>query len=101
VSVTFEKVIVPTPLFPLGRCVATPGALAALVSSCQLPTSFLARHARGDWGVVSPEDQAANNAALEADERLFSSYTLSSGETLWIITEWDRSATTLLVPDEY
>jgi hypothetical protein len=101
VSVTFEKVIVPTPLFPLGRCVATPGALAALVSSCQLPTSFLARHARGDWGVVSPEDKAANDAALEADERLFSSYTLSSGETLWIITEWDRSATTLLLPDEY
>lgn len=59
------------------------------------------RHARGDWGSVGDEDWKANEAALNNGLRLFSVYKLSNEQTLWIITEADRSATTLLLPDEY
>jgi hypothetical protein len=87
--------------FPLGEVVATRGALAALEAAGQSPIEFLVRHLRGDWGEVCPEDWQANDEAVEAGDRLLSAYRTSLGERLWIITEWDRSVTTLLLPDEY
>lgn len=90
------------PLFPLGRTVATPGALAALQDAGQSAMTFLMQHVRGDWGDVPPEDAAANEAALRDGERIFSAYQLPKTETrIWIITEWDRSVTTILLPEEY
>jgi hypothetical protein len=89
------------PLFPLGRIVATPGALAALERAKQPPTSFLARHAIGDWGELEPSDVAENEYSVAHGFRLLSSYRTDAGDRLWIITEADRSATTLLLPEEY
>ena len=86
--------------FPLGQVVATPGALKKCGS--ELLSIKLARHARGDWGDMDAEDISANDCALaNNDARLFSSYNMGGGEKLWIITEWDRSVTTFLLPSEY
>lgn len=63
--------------------------------------AFFRRHARGDWGDVCDHDHALNEAALQDGSRLMSVYTLTSGNKLWIITEADRSATTILTPEEY
>jgi hypothetical protein len=87
--------------FKLGRIVATPGAFEALRRNQQPKMSLLARHAIGDWGLVSPEDARANDRALIGGERILSAYQLRDGTRLWIITEADRSATTILLPDEY
>jgi hypothetical protein len=86
--------------FTLGQILATPGALAALEESGQSPDIFLARHVRGDWGGVSAEDKCANDEALVSGERILSAYRTLKGEKLWIITEADRSATTILLPEE-
>lgn len=88
--------------FSLGRTVATPGALAAL-SPEEIP-QLLSRHARGDWGELEESDKLENESALncgEDDGRLLSAYTSASGVKVWIITEADRSATTILLPEEY
>ncbi len=61
----------------------------------------LNRHVEGDWGDLSEEDKFTNEAALLDGERLFSAYTKDGSPPIWIITEWDRSATTILFPDEY
>lgn len=90
-----------TALLPLGRIVATPGALAALERANESPALFLARHAQGVWGELDREDIAENDYSLTHGFRLLSSYTTAVGEKLWIITEADRSATTLLLPEEY
>jgi hypothetical protein len=87
--------------FPLGRLLATPGALEALNKANQQPFEFLARHARGDWGDLDAHDIAENQFSLDHGFRLLSSYTTSAGDKLLIITEADRSATTLLLPEEY
>ena len=89
------------PLFPLGQVVATRGALAALEEAGQRPDEFLSRHLNGDWGHVCQEDWQENELALQEGFRLLSAYTTNKGEKLWIITECDRSATTLLLPEEY
>jgi hypothetical protein len=89
------------PLFPLGRVVATPGALEALAQASQSPWEFLARHARGDWGDVSEGDCQANDQALKDGSRLLSAYQTKTGTRLWVVTEADRSSTCLLLPDEY
>ena len=83
------------------REVATPGALAALERTKQPASRFLARHASGDWGALDPEDVAEKEYSMVHGFRLMSSYRTDAGETLWIITEAGRSATTLLLPDEY
>jgi hypothetical protein len=59
------------------------------------------RHASGDWGDLCEEDKAHNDYAIENGERVFSSYNYNEGTKIWIITEWDRSATTILFPEEY
>ncbi len=89
------------PLFPYGRAVATPGALAALSRAGVAPEALLDRHVRGDWGELCDEDRRMNAEALPAGGRLLSAYALPDGTRLWIITEADRSATTLLLPEEY
>jgi len=90
-----------TPLFCSGRIVATPGALALLERVQKLPSEFLSRHLRGDWGDLCPEDKAENELSLKHEFRLLSSYPVTETDTLWIITEADRSVTTLLLPSEY
>jgi hypothetical protein len=91
----------PRPLFPLGQTVATPGALEALTQARQSPSAFLERHARGDWGEVCGEDAEANHNALLDEGRVLSAYCTALGVRLWIITEADRSVTTVLLPEEY
>lgn len=63
--------------------------------------AVLERHASGDWGLVDDEDREANEQALVNGLRLLSSYVTASGLKLWVITEADRSATTILFPSEY
>lgn len=87
--------------FPLGQVVATSGVLEALREANQSPLEFLARHVRGDWGDVCPEDSMENELSLENGFRLLSAYRTLKGERLWVITEADRSVTTLLLPEEY
>lgn len=92
------------PRFPLGRVVATPGALEQLEQHGIDALDLLARHVVGDWGEVCTEDAQSNDAALMQGNRLLSAYALPSagGDTrIWIITESDRSLTTLLLPSEY
>lgn len=88
------------PLFALGQTVATPGALKAMEQSGISPLALLSRHQRGDWGDLEEEDKAANDNALKAGRRVLSAYRFDK-VTLWIITEADRSATTILLPEEY
>jgi len=87
--------------FPVGRVVATPGALAALEQAGQNPIEFLDRHVTGDWGEVGQEDWAENEFSLREGFRLLSAYSTKEGEKLWIIIERDRSVTTILLPGEY
>ncbi len=87
--------------FPLGQLVATPGALAALQANQQNPVEFVQRHALGDWGEVHADDWKENDFSLTHGYRLLSAYTLTDGTRIWIITEADRSATTILLPSEY
>ncbi len=86
------------PWFVLGQVVATPGALEALVEAEQTPEEFLARHVQGDWQELDPHDQQANQQAVKEGSRVFSDYTTKLGTRVWVITEWDRSITTLLLP---
>ena len=89
------------PLFPAGQIVATPGALALLEQINMSPLEFLSRHLRGDWGDLCQEDKTENELSLKRGFRLLSSYQVTDSETLWVITEADRSVTTLLLPAEY
>ena len=89
------------PLFALGRLVATPGALDALTRAGQSPAEFITRHQRGDWGECDPDDAKENDLSVRRSYRILSVYRTCKGEKLWIITEADRSLTTLLLPSEY
>lgn len=86
--------------FSLGRVVATPGALHALDRAGMGALPLLARHQSGDWGQVDAEDRQTNEQALAHGWRLLSAYEVG-GAKVWIITEADRSATTVLLPEEY
>jgi hypothetical protein len=85
---------------PLGRVVATPGALYLLGKSGGHPFEYLARHATGDWGELCAFDRRQNEIALREGLRVLSSYDAPSGR-IWIITETDRDVTTILLPEEY
>ncbi len=85
----------------MGHIVATPGALAAMEESGEQPCKFLSRHASGDWGNLSAEDRKENEFSLVHGFRVLSSYKLRTGTVVWVITEADRSSTTLLLPSEY
>jgi hypothetical protein len=85
---------------PLGRVVATPGALKLFMESGGHPFDYLARHATGDWGELCAFDRHQNEIALREGLRVLSSYPVGR-ECVWIITEADRSVTTILLPEEY
>jgi hypothetical protein len=85
---------------PLGRVVATPGALKLLMEAGGHPFDYLARHAAGDWGDLCAFDRRQNEIALREGLRVLSSYEVHTGR-VWIITEADRSITTILLPEEY
>ncbi len=92
--------------FPMGRTVATRAVAVRMAEDlewAEFATRCLVRHLSGDWGNLDDEDKASNEAALAEGERLFSSYWYKGNEDekLWIITEADRSATTLLFPSDY
>jgi len=90
-------------LFALGRTVATPGALALLGQLEVAPLTLLVRHQTGEWAEMCQEDQAMNRLAVAQGLRVFSSFELCSGPVshkVWIITEWDRSVTTILMPED-
>ena len=87
--------------FELGQTVMTPGADLAMREAWQVPLEFLLRHKHGDWGELPPEDIRENEWSLAHGTRLFSAYRTRSDKKLWVITEWDRSVTTLLLPEEY
>lgn len=88
-------------LFEPGKVMATPGALAALERADQEAKEFLDRHIAGDWGDVPQEDKVENEVSLLNGYRLLSAYRTKMGERLWILTESDRSLTTILLPEEY
>src|SRR5712671_3047649 len=88
-------------LFPLGRIVATPGALRALEKAEQQPAEFLDRHVNGDWGEVPEEDKRENESSVQQGFRILSAYTTTAGDKIWLLTEADRSFTTFLLPEEY
>lgn len=85
--------------FPLGRIVSTPNALRVIPNDEIV--SALGRHSRGDWGTLDSEDLNANEQALLHGGRLFSAYLTSQNVKFWIITEHDRSVTTVLLPEDY
>ena len=94
-------IAVKTPRFPLGQIVATPGAIEAMEESGQTADFFLDQHVQGQWGQVDEEDWEANNRSLMDGTRLVSAYQTLKGVKIWVITEADRSATTLLLPEDY
>ena len=87
------------PKFPLGQTVATRNALAQLLPEDILIA--LRRHHSGDWGDVDEEDWQENETALREDFRLFSVYHTTQDVKFWVITEHDRSVTTVLLPEDY
>lgn len=88
------------PLFPLGQVVATPGALEHCAKNNISPLTLIERHHNGDWADLCDDDRMANENALFAGGRIFSSYRVGV-EKLYCVTEWDRSVTTLLLAREY
>ena len=93
------------PKFRLGKMVITPGAMDILAKHGTTPEALLKKHQSGDWGDICSEDAKLNNEAIgngdpEKQGRLLSSYN-TGDDTIWVITEGDRSATTLLLPCEY
>jgi hypothetical protein len=87
--------------FALGQTFITPGAEEALQIAGQTPIEFLRRHMSCDWGELSEDDIQENDVSLKEGFRLLSNYRTVKGQHLWIITEADRSATTILLPSEY
>lgn len=83
----------------LGQLLITPGAQNAIAT--QEVIAALKRHATGDYGEVSDFDKEANDEALETGDRILSAYVSSKDIRFWIITEGDRSCTTILLPEEY
>ncbi len=87
--------------FPLGHLLTTPGVLGLAEDIAAEVHACLQRHASGDWGDLDDEDQVANDQALTDGGRLLSEYRIRGGRRVWVITEADRSATIILLPEEY
>ena len=91
----------------LGRILMTPGAIAAFEKAGEVPFGYLRRHASGDWGELDDHDKRMNDEAIrhegdpEKQGRVLSAYVLQHNTKIWIITEHDRSVTTILLPEEY
>jgi len=88
-------------MFELGQLVATPGAVDAIQRNQQTPLEFIQRHLNHDWGDLDDHDRHENDYSVEHGRRILSAYQLKDGTRIWIITEADRSSTTLLLPSEY
>ena len=88
------------PLFALGKTLATPSALASMEQAAISPLDLLNRHQCGDWGDLDQPDKQSNDQALSFGDRIFSAYQFDTVK-FWVITECDRSATTILLPEEY
>lgn len=93
--------LLPSPRLSLGLLVATPGALRTLQAADVSVYRLVNRHARRDWGDICEADRQQNDLALVNGARILSSYMLPGNERVWILTEADRSVTTVLLPDEY
>ncbi|MGR0116431.1 hypothetical protein [Ralstonia pseudosolanacearum] len=94
--------LIPNARFSPGRVVVSTGINALIQKGRLNPGPYLARHLCGDWGDLDDGDRQLNEAALRSGtDRLVSSYDIAPDLTLWIITESDRSVTTLLMPSEY
>ena len=94
----------PGPKFSTGQLVVTRGVNEKIADDTEFAKFVLksiARHRGGDWGDLGEEDKKTNNEALISGDRLFSAYESEGLPKIWIITEWDRSVTTVLFPDEY
>ncbi len=83
-----------------------PGTIVATVGAIEIATNeqiheLITRHLHGDWGDVEPDSVEANEQALKDGLRILSSYKLPNERVLWVLTEADRSATTVLTPEEY
>ena len=91
----------PQPRFALGLILGTPGAIEALAEAEQDPAELLLRHVTGDWGQLDDEDKQQNELSVEHGYRILSAYELENAIRIWVITEADRSATTILLPSEY
>jgi len=87
--------------FKLGKIVATPNALEVLERNGRGAKEFLDRHSNKDWGDICAEDAALNDDAVIHYMRIMSAYKINKREKIWIITEWDRSVTTILLPEDY
>lgn len=92
---------IPKARFELGQIVVTTGALEALKTVERHPVQLIARHVSGEWGDLPPEDVEENELSLEKGYRIFSAYRLDGGHKFYVITEHDRSVTTLLLAEEY
>lgn len=92
---------VPDILFDPGDIAITTGALLTLTVSNRHVAQYLSRHLEGDWGDLPEEDVEQNRRAIAGQGRVFSAYNLESGSRIYVITEWDRTLTTVLLPSEY
>jgi hypothetical protein len=90
---------IPVAVLRLGRIVSTPNALQSLTDEDIL--TGIQRHQAGDWGDLTDEDQASNDRALTEGTRIISAYNASNGTRFWVVTEADRSVTTVLLPEDY
>lgn len=89
--------------FRLGQIVMTRSIAIDVEESAKFArevTKALRRYASGDWGDTCAEDAQMNNEAVNGGDRILAAYNTSNGK-IWIITEWDRSATTILYPEDY
>jgi hypothetical protein len=91
---------IPKALFDLGQIVVTQGAIGVLQRTDRHPVQLIARHVAGDWGDLPEQDVAENKLSLEQGFRIFSAYNIEDTK-FYVITEWDRSVTTVLLPEEY
>lgn len=87
--------------FKPGRIFATPAAVEVIADANVSVVSLLIRHIRGDWGDLAESDRQQNELSVDAGLRILSSYVLPNQQTVWVITEWDRSSTTILLPGDY
>ena len=85
---------------PLGKVLATPGAIKLIREAGEHPFDYLARHATGDWGDLCEDDRKENELSLKHGWRIVSSYSIGE-KCIWVITEADRSVTTILLPEDY
>jgi hypothetical protein len=101
ISTSKEASTATKPLFPLGDAYATPGAMEELGEAGQETAEFRSRHQCGDGGDLCEEDKQENEYSVDKRLRIFPAYHTSKRVKLWVITEADRSVTTILLPSEY